>query len=161
MFVLHAAPVFCMSWWRHQMETFSALLAICAGNSLVPVNFTHKIQWRGAVILSLICVGINGWVNNREAVDLRRYHAHYDVIVVDWYQWLTVVNLSWNQTRFSYSQAYLHNWRADVSLQDTLAVLVIDISCGVTQWLVRLTTDIKTISTDKGILASPMKSVMY
>ena len=27
--------VFC-SWWRHQMETFSALLAICAGNSPVP-----------------------------------------------------------------------------------------------------------------------------
>ena len=24
-----------MSWWRHQMETFSALLAICAGNSPV------------------------------------------------------------------------------------------------------------------------------
>ena len=23
-------------WWRHQMETFSALLAICAGNSPVP-----------------------------------------------------------------------------------------------------------------------------
>ena len=27
------------SWWRHQMETFSALLAICAGNSLVPGEF--------------------------------------------------------------------------------------------------------------------------
>ena len=26
-------------WWRHQMETFSALLALCAGNSPVPVNF--------------------------------------------------------------------------------------------------------------------------
>ena len=26
-------------WWRHQMETFSALLAICAGNS------PHKDQW--------------------------------------------------------------------------------------------------------------------
>ena len=25
-----------LSWWRHQMETFSALLAICAGNSPVP-----------------------------------------------------------------------------------------------------------------------------
>ena len=24
------------SWWRHQMETFSALLAICAGNSPIP-----------------------------------------------------------------------------------------------------------------------------
>ena len=26
-------------WWRHQMETFSALLAICAGNSSVPGEF--------------------------------------------------------------------------------------------------------------------------
>ena len=25
----------CKSWWRHEMETFSALLAICAGNSPV------------------------------------------------------------------------------------------------------------------------------
>ena len=36
---------FCLSecvpypWWRHQMETFSALLAICAGNSPVPGEF--------------------------------------------------------------------------------------------------------------------------
>ena len=27
------------SWWRHEMETFSALLAICAGNSPVPGEF--------------------------------------------------------------------------------------------------------------------------
>ena len=27
------------SWWRHQMETFSALLAICAGNSPVSGEF--------------------------------------------------------------------------------------------------------------------------
>ena len=27
------------SWWRHQMETFSVLLAICAGNSLVTREF--------------------------------------------------------------------------------------------------------------------------
>ena len=27
------------SWWRHQMDTFSALLAICAGNSPVPGEF--------------------------------------------------------------------------------------------------------------------------
>ena len=25
---------------------------------------------------------MNGWVNNREAGDLRRYRAHYDVIVM-------------------------------------------------------------------------------
>ena len=27
------------SWWRHEMETFSALLAICAGNSSVTGEF--------------------------------------------------------------------------------------------------------------------------
>ena len=30
-------------------------------------------------MFSLICVWINGWVNNREAGDLRRYRAHFDV----------------------------------------------------------------------------------
>ena len=28
-----------VSWWRHQMETFSALLAICAGNSPISGEF--------------------------------------------------------------------------------------------------------------------------
>ena len=28
-----------LTWWRHEMETFSALLAICAGNSPVPGEF--------------------------------------------------------------------------------------------------------------------------
>ena len=28
-----------VAWWRHQMETFSSLLAICAGNSPVPGEF--------------------------------------------------------------------------------------------------------------------------
>ena len=28
-----------ITWWLHQMETFSALLAICAGNSPVPGEF--------------------------------------------------------------------------------------------------------------------------
>ena len=70
------------SWWRHQMETFFALLALCAGNSPVPVNSPHKGQWRGALMLSLICARINDWVNNREAGDLRRHRGHYDVSVM-------------------------------------------------------------------------------
>ena len=60
------------TWWRDQMETFSALLAICA------VNSPRKGQWRGALMLSLICAWINGWVNNREAGYLRR-HRHRNV----------------------------------------------------------------------------------
>ena len=30
------------SWWRHQMKTFSMLLAICAGNSPIPGEFPAK-----------------------------------------------------------------------------------------------------------------------
>ena len=60
------------TWWRHQMGTFSASLAICAGNS--PVT---EIS-----MFSLICAWMNGWVNNREAGDLRRHCAHYDVTVM-------------------------------------------------------------------------------
>ena len=70
------------TWWRHQMETFSALLALCAGNSLVPVNSPHKGQWRGALMFSLICAWINDWVNNCETGDLRCHRGHYDVNVV-------------------------------------------------------------------------------
>ena len=43
----------------------------------------HKGQWREAVMFSSICAWINGWVNNREADDLRRHPAHYDVIVMN------------------------------------------------------------------------------
>ena len=38
------------------------------------------------LMFSLICVWINGWVNNREAGDLIRYHAHYDAIVMNAYK---------------------------------------------------------------------------
>ena len=72
------------TWWRHQMETFSALLAICGGIHRPPVNSPHKGQWRGALVYSLICTRINGWVNNGEAGDLRRHRAHHDVIVMRW-----------------------------------------------------------------------------
>ena len=48
-----------------------------------PVNSSHKGQWCGALMFFfVICAWINGWVNNREAGDLRRHRAHYDVIVV-------------------------------------------------------------------------------
>ena len=35
----HHLLVKCFTWWRQQMETFSALMAICAGNSPVPGEF--------------------------------------------------------------------------------------------------------------------------
>ena len=55
------------TWW-HQMETFSALLAFCAGNYRSPVNFPHTGQWHGAFMYSLICAWISSWVNNQNSV---------------------------------------------------------------------------------------------
>ena len=70
------------AWWRHQIETFSALLAICAGNSQVTGEFPAQSQLRGPLMFSLICAWIISWVNNREAGDLRRHRVYYDVIVM-------------------------------------------------------------------------------
>ena len=72
------------SWWRHQMETFSASLALCAGIHRLLVNSPHKGQWCGALIVSLSCAWINGWVNNRGAGDLKLDRAHYDNIIILW-----------------------------------------------------------------------------
>ena len=55
---------------------------LCGGIHWSPVNSPHKGRWHGAVMFTLICARINGWVNNCEAGDLRRHHGHYDVIVM-------------------------------------------------------------------------------
>ena len=59
------------TWWRHQMETFSAYCPFVRGIHQTPVNSPHKGQWRGALMLSLIGAQINGWANNGDAGDLR------------------------------------------------------------------------------------------
>ena len=64
--------------WKH----FPRYWPFVRGIHRSPVNSPHKGQWRGALMFSLICVWINNWVNNREAGDLRRYRAHYDVSVI-------------------------------------------------------------------------------
>ena len=62
------------------METFSALLAICAGNS--PVSGEFPAQRPVTRSFDVFYAWINDWVNNGEAGDLRRYPAHYDVTVM-------------------------------------------------------------------------------
>ena len=69
-------------WWRHQMESFPALLSLCEGNPSVTGGFPSKGHWRGTFMFSLICAWTNGWANNRDAVDLRRQRANYDVTVM-------------------------------------------------------------------------------
>ena len=64
--------------WKHFPHYWSFVQKI----HRLPVNSPHKGQWRGALLGFFICVWINCWENNREAGDLRRYRAHYDVIVM-------------------------------------------------------------------------------
>ena len=47
-----------------------------------PVDSPHKGQWRGTLMFSFIYAWTNGWVNNRDAGDLRHHRAHYDVTVM-------------------------------------------------------------------------------
>ena len=71
------------SWWRLHMETFSALLAICARNSPVTGEFpSQRPVIQSFDVFFDFCAWMNGWVNNREASDLRRHRTHYDVTVI-------------------------------------------------------------------------------
>ena len=83
--------------WKH----FPCYWPFVRGIHRSPVSSPHKGQWRGALIFSLICVWINGWVNNGEAGDLRRHRAHYDVSVMKyarrvtfaiWWLWLCIIS---------------------------------------------------------------------
>ena len=74
--------------WRHQMETFSALLA------LVPLTKASDAElW----CFFFICAWINRWVSNREAGNLRPHRTHYDVNVMSIIEeaifWTTKTNI--------------------------------------------------------------------
>ena len=70
-----------------------------------PVNSPHKGQWRGALMFSLICACINGWVNNRKAGDVRRHRIHYDVIVI-------MCIIPARTARMTFSTGIVVPWRA-------------------------------------------------
>ena len=82
------------------METFSALLAICAGNSPVPGEFPAQRPVTRNFDISLICARKYCKLNNREAGDLRRHRTHYGVIAMRAYSALKLVWHGWYwQTR--------------------------------------------------------------
>ena len=72
----------CLSWWRYQMETFSALLALCKGNSPVTGEFPTRKPVTRSFDVSFDLRVEHGWLNNRGAGDLRLYRAHYDVTIM-------------------------------------------------------------------------------
>ena len=92
-------------WWQYRSHDdvikwkhFPRYWPFVRGIHRSPVDSPHKGQWRRALMFSLICAPINGWINNGEAGDLRRYRAHRDVIVMR-YQNVRVCRscLFWNE----------------------------------------------------------------
>ena len=72
-----------IAWWRHRVNHFPSYWPFVRGIHRSPVISPHKGQWGGALMFSLICTRINGWVNTGEAGDLRCHRAHYDVIAME------------------------------------------------------------------------------
>ena len=67
------------TWWRHQMEIFSALVAVCSGYSPVAGAFpAHKSVTRSFDV----SFDLHGWAKTHEASDLSRHRANYDVGVM-------------------------------------------------------------------------------
>ena len=64
------------------METFSAFLALCAGNSPVTGEFPSQRPVTRSFEVFFDLRPKKGSANNREAGDLRRHSSHYDVIVM-------------------------------------------------------------------------------
>ena len=93
--------------WEH----FPRYWPFVRGKQRSPVNSPHKGQWRRALMFFFIFAWINGWVNNREAGDLRRHCAHYDVIVMR-RNWLSSVKPCYCPTRSQYPRDILnwHEW---------------------------------------------------
>ena len=73
-------------WWRHHMETFSALLALCAGNSPVAGEFPSQrpVTWNFDVFYLCPTKRLSkqswGWW-------FRRHRVHCDVIVMNVVPW--------------------------------------------------------------------------
>ena len=106
-------------WRRHQMETFSVLLTLCALNSPVSGEFPLKGPWRGALMFSLICAWTNGWVNNPDAGDLRRRRAQNDITVMNHCTGGCITHV----TVLTYCTSPMHNrvhyvWYCDVQLNN-------------------------------------------
>ena len=71
------------AWWRHQMETLSALLVICTGNSPVTGEFPAQRPMTLSFDVFFDLPWINRWANNRESGDLIHHRAHYGVAIME------------------------------------------------------------------------------
>ena len=105
--------------WKH----FPRYWPFVRGIHRSPVNSPHRGQWRRALMFSLIHIWINGWVNNLEVGDLRRYRAHHDVIVMAWQLQIKLKKVYTTDTMihiFLYKKTAGHYYNVSVIVCDSL-----------------------------------------
>ena len=92
-------------WWRHQMEAFSALLALCERNPPVTGGFSPTKASHAKLWCFLWSTPEKKPVEqaNRYAGDLRRHRTHYDVTVTRMAEALVIIPQTVNL------EAYSHN----------------------------------------------------
>ena len=111
------------------METFSALLALCAGNSPFTGEFpAQRPVTRTFWCVFFICAWTNVWVNHREAGYLRRHRAQYDVTVM--YRARERKSWNWQDSKeafnyiFSYQPAlHMICFIIDITLRDIQLII--------------------------------------
>ena len=135
--------VSCVRWGSSQSGEYNCMPTSSIGNVFrvtgplwgeatyqPPVDFSDKGQWRGALMFSLTCAWTNGWANNRDADELIRHCAHYDVTIMcptylrlspanqrEEHNWLTYLFLGPANQRGEY------NWRDAVRTQSSTAAV--------------------------------------
>ena len=67
--------------WKH----FPRYWPFVWGIHCSPANSPHKGQCCGALMFSMTCAWTISWSNNGDAGDLRRHHAHYNVILMPYH----------------------------------------------------------------------------
>ena len=106
-------------------EHFPRYFPFMLGIHRSPVNSPHKGQWRGALMFSMICAWINGWVNNCEAGDLRRLWAHHDVTVLELFEFCQTVLKYFLDPIIRSRKEYILRDAAEVSVAMLLRVFVV------------------------------------
>ena len=83
------------------METFSALLDLCVGNSPVTGEFPSQRPVTPRCDVFSIFAWTNGWVNIPDVGDLRRHRAQYDVTVMEEYNWMFIQGIVTNGMKWT------------------------------------------------------------
>ena len=95
----------CGSWWRHKMETFSALLALCPGNSHRPVTRSFAIFFDPRLKERLSKQSRRRWFETPS----RSLSGDYDVTVMHSLSVPTLRCVRWSVLCLAHDEFYIKN----------------------------------------------------